>query len=261
MTLASLALYRRMRGIWWGLLVGGVIVLPSALVLALTVPARLGIFSDTTIDSIGPIQTTIASAMGLAGVLGLIASVVLGSTAGSVDLQRGVLRDLVLAGSHRWQVVGSRVLAAYVLMSGAVLVSGVLAVGLGYVTGGDSVDDIDWEELARGGAQFLPGMSYTLPFAAGVAMLVGSRGPAIAVYFVFSLLIDNILVGIPTVGEWWQHVSMSVADQQVVAAILGGESFGGSVVDRPTWQAVAVLAAWAIGALGAGLVRLTRRDL
>lgn len=261
MTLASLELYRRMRGIWWGLLVVGVIVLPSMLVLALTVPARLGIFSDATIDSIGPVESTIAGALELAGVLGLIASVVLGSTAGSVDLQRGVLRDLVLAGRHRWQIIGARVLAAYLLMFGAVLVSGVLAVGLGYIAGGESVGDINWEELARGGAKILPGMAYTLPFAAGVAMLVGSRGPAIAVYFVFSLLIDNILTVLPRVGEWWLHVSMSVADQQVVAAIIGGESLGASFVDRPTWQAVAVLAAWALGALGVGLVRLTRRDL
>lgn len=255
---ADFTLYRRMRGVFWGLLVIGVVALPIAVLLAMTVPAQLEIFAPSTIDSIGNTEAVASVGFGLGGVLALIAAVILGSTAGSVDLQRGVLRDLILTGRSRPRIVLGRLLAAFAWLVLAVLVSYASTVAIAWALAPISSNP-DWEAIARIGGQFLPGLTYTVPLAAGIALMVGSRGPAIAIYFVFALVIDNVLVAVPKVGEWWQHVSLSQADQQVVARIVG-ES-GGALQDRPLWQAMLVLAAWALGALVIGLVRLGRRDL
>ena len=255
---ADIKLYQRMRGIYWGLLGVGVFGLPVALMLALTIPSQLKIFSDATIESIGGTQQLATTGFGIAGLLGLVAAVVMGATAGSVDLQRGVLRDLVLTGRSRPRIVIGRLLAVVVMLVVVLAASfgltAILAAALAPVS-----TSADWETVARSAAQFLPSIAYTVPFAAGIALLVGSRGPAIAVYFVFSLLVDNVLAAIPKVGDAWQHVSLSRADQQLQAWITGGDPFFDT--DRDVWQAAVVLAGWGIATFVVGLIRFSRRDL
>jgi len=253
---ADLILYRRMRGIFWGLLVIGVVGLSTALVLGITIPSQLELYSSDVIDEVGRPGEVMAAGFALAGVVASIGAVVLGATAGSVDLQRGVLRDLVLAGRSRLRIVLGRLVAATVWLLLALAVSFAITIAVAMTLAPVDADP-DWARIAREGAQYLPGIAYTLPFAAGVAMLVGSRGPAIAVFFVVSLIIDNVLVAIPKVGEWWEEVSLTQADLQVSDWV---RDAGGSF-DRPDWQAAVVLVGWAVIPFTLGVVRLTRRDL
>lgn len=115
----------------------------------------------------------------------------------------------------------------------------------------------DWERVARGAAQYFIGVAYTLPFAAGVAMLVGSRGPAIAVFFVVTFIVDGVLMALPEIGELWEHVSLMRADQQVVQAILQEPL----PFEQSATASAFVIVGWAVVPFIAGLVRLSRRDL
>ena len=253
--MADLRLYHRMRGLFWGMLVFGMVLLPTIIVLILLVPSHLELYDEQTIADIGRPGAAIGAGLGMLGIAALIGSLIFGATAGSVDLQRGVIRDLVLAGRPRWRIILGRTIAA------AAWVFAALAVSIGLVIATSLLltpldDAVSWERVLREGLQFLPGVLYTLPFAAGVAMIIGSRGPAIAVFFVIALLVDNILVALPKVGEWWEEVSLSMADQRMTAWILEeGDT------EQSMNHAIAVLVGWAVIPFVLGLIRLTRRDL
>jgi ABC-type transport system involved in multi-copper enzyme maturation permease subunit len=253
---ADLLLYRRMRGVFWGLLLVGVIVLPIMLALGIAIAAQLELFPEDAMDEAGRPSGVFAAGFGVAGLVASIAAVVLGATAGSVDLQRGVLRDLVLAGRTRVRIVLGRLAAAAAWLLLAIVISFGLTILIGVLLAPISGVD-DWGEVARDGARYLVSVAYALPFAAGVALLIGSRGPAIAVYFAVTFLIDGVISIIPKLGDYWQHVSLIRADQQVVQWLLEEPV----PYDWPVWQSALVLVGWAVIPLAAGLVRLTRRDL
>jgi ABC-type transport system involved in multi-copper enzyme maturation permease subunit len=252
----DLTLYRRMRGLFWGLLVVGVFLVPVLLVLGVTVPAQLDLYSAKTMHDIGDGDSVARGTLGVLSTMVGLAAVVFGATAGSVDLQRGVLRDLVLAGRSRTRIILGRVAGALAWLAIAALLAGAItAVVSATIAPVDG--SLDWHEFGRIAATHVPGSIVTLLFATGVALLLGSRGMAIAAFFVFALVIDNILLAIPKVGGWWEHASYQRADTQVAAWINHShETFA-----RSNSTAALVLAAWAIVPLLLGLARLQRRDL
>ncbi len=259
MTLADLVLYRRMRGIFWGLLVVGVFGIPFLTSLAWTIPSQLGWYTDTFVQEVGTPSAIIESGMSFASLLGVIAAVILGATAGSVDLQRGVLRDLVLTGKPRWRIVVGRLAAALSWL--VAFIAAGIAVSIAIALTIAPLDEtLDWADLARIPAAFAPMLLVTLFLATGVALIVGSRGPAIAVYFGVAFLVDNILGNLPKVGEWWREVSLGIAQEEVLTWIESGKEFTSSL-DRSSTAAVVVLIGWGLIPFALGLVRLTRRDL
>jgi ABC-type transport system involved in multi-copper enzyme maturation permease subunit len=256
MTRADLLLYRRMRGVFWVLLVGLLLVVPSLLALGFAFTAQLELVSGRDYESIGTPEAAIGAGIGLAGFVALIGSVVLGATAGSVDHQRGVLRDLVLAGKARWRIVVGRLLAAAVWIVVFAVVTYALIVAIGVLLA--PIDDpVDWGEVWRNVAMFTYPWLYTMPFAAGVALVVGGRGPAIAVFFAVAFVLDGVLSALPYIGEWWSHVSL-LQSTTVIDGLFLDE---GTTFDGEAWRAVAVIAAWAIVPLAIGIARLNRREL
>lgn len=256
MSRADFLLYRRMRGVFWGLLVIGVVVAPILMVTGFGIATGTDGVSEGLRDDVGRPEDLMALGIGMAGFIALIAAVILGATAGSVDHQRGVLRDLVLAGRARWRIVVGRLLAAAGWLVLALAVSFAACIALGSLLA--PIDaSVDWETVFRNSASFAFNLAYTMPFAAGVALLVGSRGPAIAVYFAVAFVVDGVLSSIPKVRDWWEHVSLGNASMEVDGVITGRtEGFDGDA-----WQALAVIAGWALIPFVLGLVRLTRRDL
>jgi ABC-type transport system involved in multi-copper enzyme maturation permease subunit len=256
MSRADLVLYRRMRGIFWGLLVVGMVILPTLMILGLAIPAHAGMFPDQFVAENLEATKLFSSGFSVAAAIGSIAAVVLGATAGSVDHQRGVLRDLVLTGRPRWRIVVGRLLGAFAWLVGALLVAFAISLAGGALLS-PLEPALDMEEVTRFALQVLPGIALSIPLAAGVALLIGSRGPAIAVYFVVALVIDNVLSVIPKLGEWWREVSLTQSNERLGSWIADTPSFS----EQELWQAVVVLAGWAIIPFVAGVVRLTRRDL
>src|SRR5690606_414939 len=98
---ADFVLYRRMRGVFWGVLVALVIGLPALVVIGVTTPANAEWADASYAREIGGPQNVFELGFVLASFAATFAAVMLGATAGSVDHQRGVLRDLVLTGRPR----------------------------------------------------------------------------------------------------------------------------------------------------------------
>ncbi len=257
MTRADLMLFRRMRGVFWGLLLIAGIVAPALIVAGTAIPARLDMYTQATERDVATPMALMTIGLGFTGVvLTLVASVVLGATAGSVDLQRGVLRDLVLTGKPRWRIVTGRLLAAGTMIVAAFVVSMAIVCTLALLLSPMDFHGT-WRDIAQEAGQYAYGIAYVLPLAAGVALLVGSRGPAIAVYFVVALMLDGILTVVPKLGDWWENVSLNTADFHVQVAIRGDQTEPGYSLTH----ALIVLAGWALIPFAIGLVRLGRRDL
>jgi hypothetical protein len=256
--MADLVLFRRMRGLFWGALVTAVVGLPLLLVLGMTVAARLATSSDFAGQIGGPAEVLVGG-LGTLVLTASIAGVLFGTTAGSVDHQRGVLRDLVLAGRSAITIVLRRLLAAGAWMLGAVVATSALLMLVAVVLAPED-GSLDMERALREVASILPGLAATLMFGAALALLLGSRGPAIAVYFVFSFIVDGVLLVIPKVGDWWAHASFAAAEQQV-ASWIGRDSFEAPMAEHSNGVALAILLAWAVVPLAAGLWRISNRDL
>ncbi|MCW2927459.1 MAG: family transporter protein [Thermoleophilia bacterium] len=255
---ADIVIYRRMRGVFWGLLVIGLIGAPLLLALAFSVPSRLELYSADAIEQVGSAETVFSGAYGVIFAIASLAALVLGATAGSVDLQRGVVRDLVLAGRPRWRIVLGRLAGAFALLVAAVTLSLALVLLVAVTLSPDRTID-DWERIWRSIAEIGVTVAFTLPLAAGFALLIGSRGPAIVVFFLTWLLVDNVLFAIPKLGEWWEQVSLSIAAGQVLSWVRNGEA--DQMIDRGVGAAALVVVGWMVIPLVAGIVRLSRRDL
>jgi hypothetical protein len=264
--IADLMLFRRMRGVFWGALVAVAIIVPCVIVFLLALTAAIKIASEQTLDEIGGPTLICLFGLELLATFAVISAALIGATAGSVDHQRGVLRDLVVAGRAPAVIAGRRTIAGVIWLLAAVLVATIGMMLLSLIAM-PATGSLDVGEVLTHLVRKIPGLLATTGIAAGAALLIGSRGPAIAVYFVFSLVVDNILRVLPKVGDYWVHVSYREAAAQV-------QQWMGTPLlesDDPTFQlqtfensnevALIVFLAWPIGLLLAGLVRISRREL
>lgn len=256
---ADLILYRRMRGMFWGGLVVFTVALAPLILLGIGLFAAARDLDPSTIRDLGGPTVFFEGGAGTLSLIGLIVGLLMGATAGSVDAQRGVLRDLVLTGRSRTVIALRRIAGAVTWMVIALAISIALitmvALWLAPDTGG-----MDWGEWTDNVLVLGPQTLAALLMGAGIALLVGSRGPAVIVYFVLALFVDNILTVIPKVGEWWEHVSFNVAQGQVLGEIAPNTNGGTEAVNSLT-VAILLYVAWATIPVIAGLIRLERRDL
>jgi hypothetical protein len=256
---ADLVLYRRMRGMFWGGLVAVVIGLPALIFLGIGIFAAVSDLPEHNIHDLGGPTNFFEGGLSTLILLSSVVALLIGATAGSVDHQRGVLRDLVLTGRPRVVIALRRVAGAItwilIALAASIAVLTIIALALAPDTGG-----MDWSRWGRDVLAVLPQVLAALLMGAGFALIIGSRGTAVIVYFVIALFVDNILVAIPKVGDWWEHVSLNVAEQrglhQIAPQMNAGTDGGNS-----TAIAWLVYVAWATIPLLAGLIRLERRDL
>ncbi|MCW2949509.1 MAG: family transporter protein [Thermoleophilia bacterium] len=253
----DLVLYRYSRGLFWGGIVVGILLFGPAVVIIGGLITSYGHPSRETVDAVGNANQLAHQGASNLAAIGTLVALLFGATAGSIDRQTGVLRDLVLAGRSRTMIVMRRLLAAFVWVFAATLVAlgliALFAVLFAPVNGHLRTGDFAQEALS-----LAPGFALALVLGAGFAMLIGSRGPAVGAFFLINLIIDNLLLAIPKVGDAWEHVSLSKAIGDVSTAIMPGQQ--GHPVDS-MMVSVIVVVAWALVVLVAGLVRLRRRDL
>ena len=183
---------------------------------------RKGVMAFTVIGTIGLIVITFAileifhlsnsvkytSIGGISGfqklvvILGsvtIIPASILGTTAGSQDMESGVIRDMIVTGRSRTTLYLLRLKSAALVW----LVPLVIAylVGLAVVFGLAGGNPLPSRNQVIGGAVFCIGVSlvYVLT-AAGLASLFGTRGPAIAIMIGWTFVIESILVNVTALG-------------------------------------------------------------
>lgn len=183
---------------------------------------RKGVMAFTIIGTVGAIVITFAileiyhlsnplkytSIGGISGfdkviaILGQVAIIpasILGTTAGSQDMESGVIRDLIVTGRSRTSIFLLRLQGAVVVWVIPLIIAFLIGLAVVYgLAGGNKVPSVS---LTVGGALYCIGVSLVYVItAAGFASLFGTRGPAIAIMIGWTFVIEAILVNVSALG-------------------------------------------------------------
>ena len=233
------------------LLTVGVVVVAEAIIELLHVydPAKHGPAGGVAM--LGHLGFTI-------GALGAVAAAVVGSTAGSGDLDSGVYRDLVVSGRSRLALYASRIPAGLLFLLPFVAAAYVLAAGASVVFAGSNPMPSTYL-LAVTGLWTLLKVTFYYLLAVGLACLIGSRSYTIGILLAWTMAISPLLASISALGRVRDAVP-AVALDSLLPAGLGDSARQGPPIAVSAAAVAAVLIVWAVSALAAGAWRDTRRD-
>ncbi len=133
------------------------------------------------------------------GSVTIIPASILGTTAGSQDMESGVIRDMIVTGRSRTTLYLLRLKSAAVVWLIPLVVAYLL--GLAVVFGLAGGNPLPSTSLVIGGALFCIGVSLVyILISVGLASLFGTRGPAIAIMIGWTFVIESILVNVTALG-------------------------------------------------------------
>ena len=178
---------------------------------------------------------------------------IVGATAGAQDLDSGVFRDLAATGRSRTALFLSRVCGAWVVTGALILLSLAVAVAGAFLLA-DGTPMPRAADIFEGGAMLVASGAFGAALAVGLAALVGSRGPVIAILLAMHLIFEAQLQGAGFLGDARRALPLSainrIGDQ--AKDLDYGLALGSSV---------AVVAAWIVAALAAGAWRTRTREI
>lgn len=214
----------------------------------------VGIFVWALIASDPDGKTAVDSGTGLLIFATVIASVVIGATAGAYDVDQGIMRYLVMTGRPRWQLVLVRVPALIVTVVLVSLPAIVLVVLASFVAGSPSPDSSNYFDLVYG--VWMSGFLYgTISLAIGMFMKSSGVAIALAVVLNFAgLLIAGAIVEYvsETLGNaFFPIVAGVVVQHEADPSGHGGFSLAVSAL---------LTAAWLIVLMGAAFARVQRTE-
>jgi ABC-type transport system involved in multi-copper enzyme maturation permease subunit len=185
--------------------------------------------------------------------MGFIMAAIVGSTAGSQDIDSGVFRDLAATGRSRsalflarvggaWAVVGSilAVTLAFDVAAAFALADGTAQPGVG--------------DIVRAVAMTFASGAVGAALAVGLAALFGSRGPVIGILIAAHLVFEPQLQGAGFLGDARQALPISAINRI-------GDAGSGLDFKLALGTAVAVVLAWITAALAAGAWRTKTREI
>jgi ABC-type transport system involved in multi-copper enzyme maturation permease subunit len=186
--------------------------------------------------------------------MGFIVAAIVGSTAGSQDIDSGVFRDLAATGRSRSALFLARVGGAWVVV-GSILgitlaadVAGAFALADGTTTPG--VGDI-----VQAAAMTLVSGALGAALAVGLATLFGSRGPVIGILIAAHVVFEPQLQQAGFLGDARQAIPASAINR------IGDQASQGLDYKLALGTAIAVVAAWIAAALAAGAWRTKTREI
>jgi hypothetical protein len=190
--------------------------------------------------------------------LGAAAAAIVGSTAGSGDLDAGVYRDLAVTGRSRLALFFSRIPAGLVYLlpfvAGAYALEAVTSVVL---TGSHPAPSTYL--LVVTGLWALLSVAFYYLLALGISCVVGSRSYTIGIVLAWRLALTPLLASIAALGVVRELVP-GVALDRLLPAALHSAARQGPRVGMSLAAVALVLLVWTAAALLAGAVRDTTRD-
>jgi ABC-type transport system involved in multi-copper enzyme maturation permease subunit len=178
---------------------------------------------------------------------------IVGATAGAQDLDSGVFRDLAATGRSRTALFLSRVAGAWVITGAlALLTLGLDAAGAFVLADGTATPHAG--DIAEGGAMLLASGALGAALAVGLAALVGSRGPVIAILLAAHLIFEPQLQGAGFLGDARQALPISAINRI-------GDQAGDLDYSLALGTSIAVVLAWMAAALAAGAWRTRTREI
>jgi ABC-type transport system involved in multi-copper enzyme maturation permease subunit len=189
-------------------------------------------------------------AMGILGMAAPVAGVLVGATAGGADIEAGVFRDLAATGRSRTALFAARLPGAWAIVVPPVLAAIATCAVLATVLGGPGGDPTAHDVIA-GGAAALAATMLVTAVSVGLAALTGSRGMVIGVVLAFQLGVSPLLAQLEILGAA-RHAIPAVATARLDGALASEFALG---------TAIAVIIAWAVVPLAAGLWRTRTQEI
>jgi ABC-type transport system involved in multi-copper enzyme maturation permease subunit len=183
--------------------------------------------------------------------LTIVAGAIIGSTAGAQDIESGVFRDLAATGRSRIALFGARVAGAWAVVLPIAAVTAAAAGGAS-VALTSSLAAPTTDALVAGTAALLATAAMSSAVAVGLAALLGSRGPVIAIVLAFNLAIAQMLMGISFLGD---------VREAIPTVALGRIANSPGDIHMTLGAAIAVVIAWIAAAFAAGAWRTKTREI
>jgi hypothetical protein len=218
--------------------------------------ASLAVLHATDAAGHGPAGgiDNLAGSLDLLSGLGLIAALLVGTTAGAGDLSAGVFRELVTTGRSRRDLYLARIPAGLALVVPLALAGFAVAAGSSIVFAG-SLAAPGALLLLKSAAWVVVYVSFGYALGLGIASLVGSRAASIAGSLAFFLAISPLILAADFLGG---------ARGAVPTAALGRLEPAGLGAEPPLHMtlaaALAAIVLWVVVALGLGAWRTITRD-
>ena len=170
--------------------------------------------------------------------MGFIMAAIVGSTAGSQDIDSGVFRDLAATGRSRSALFLARVAGAWIVVGSILAIALAFDVAAAFALADGTATPGVGDVLQAAAMVFASG-AVGAALAVGLAALFGSRGPVIGILIAAHLVFEPQLQGAGFLGDAGGGVDYRIA--------LG--------------TALAVILAWIAAALAAGAWRTKTREI
>jgi ABC-type transport system involved in multi-copper enzyme maturation permease subunit len=231
-----------------------------AISLFLTVGITLIAFSVTAAEHAGNASSygpagglrNYQDAISFLGLMTFVVAAIVGSTAGSQDIETGVFRDLAATGRSRVALFGSRITGALVILLPIVALTAALTAGLSVALAG-SLAGPSVGAIVGGTFGLVAAAALGTFVAVGLAALIGSRGPVIAMLLAFELAIAPLLTKISLLGVVRQALPSNALDRITESHHLA--------IPMDLATAIVVVLAWAGAAFAAGAWRTRTQEI
>ena len=178
---------------------------------------------------------------------------IIGATAGAQDLDTGVFRDLAATGRSRTALFLSRVGGAWIVVGALIAVTLAVDVAGAFLLA-DGTPTPHVGDVVDAGAMLVASGAVGAALAVGLAALVGSRGPVIAILLAMHLVFEPQLTGAGFLGDARQALPISAINRI-------GDQAGDLDYSIALGTSIGVLAAWIAAALAAGAWRTRTREI
>jgi hypothetical protein len=187
--------------------------------------------------------------------VGSVAAMLVGATAGAGDLNAGVFRELVVTGRSRTALFFARIPGGLAVVWMFVLVAYAITVVVSLAFA-DSRATPSTALIVKGGLWLILANGFYFVLALGFASLVGSRSTAIGVLLAFRLAAAPLLIHISWLGSSREAVPDPALERLAPSQLISG----GPQLHESLGTAVLVLVLWTVTSLAIGAWRTQTRD-
>ena len=185
--------------------------------------------------------------------MGFIMAAIVGSTAGSQDIDSGVFRDLAATGRSRSALFLARVGGAWVVVGSILAITLAFDVAAAFALA-DGTAQPGAGDIVQAAAMTFASGAVGAALAVGLAALFGSRGPVIGILIAAHLVFEPQLQGATFLGDARQALPISAINRI-------GDAASGLDYTLALGTAIAVVLAWIAAALAAGAWRTKTREI
>jgi hypothetical protein len=220
----------------------------------------LAILHSANPDHHGPAGgiDNLGNGMSVLVLLGSVAAIIVGASAGADDVNSGVFRELVVTGRSRVALFASRIPGGVAYLFPFVA----LAYAISAVVSGLAHGDLPAPSvtlLVESGLWVLLELSFYVVIGVGLASLTGSRAYTIGILLAWRAVVGHILTAITALGVYREAVP-DVAFGRLAPAAIEDHVNEGPNVGASLGAAVLVLVLWVGIAFALGAWRTATRD-